>query len=53
MFNPVAIDYNSTISGYTPVGFLNAPAFFNTSASFDPPTPVSTTLLFDLPASSS
>jgi hypothetical protein len=36
MFNPVAINYDSRITGYTPALFLNSPAFYNTSGSWNP-----------------
>jgi hypothetical protein len=36
MFNPIAINYDSRVTGYTPFLFLNSPTFFNTSLSFNP-----------------
>lgn len=36
MFNPVAINYDSRVSGYSINEFLNFPTFFNTSGAFNP-----------------
>jgi hypothetical protein len=36
MFYTSAIDFDSSVTGYTPAQFLNNPTFFNTSGSFDP-----------------
>jgi hypothetical protein len=35
-FTTPAINYNSSVTGYTPLLFLNNPAFFNTSATWNP-----------------
>lgn len=35
-FNPTAINYSSSATGYTIGAFLNNPVFYNTSASFSP-----------------
>lgn len=35
-FNTSSINYNSTLTGYTPALFLNNPTFFNTSGTFNP-----------------
>jgi hypothetical protein len=36
MFDPVAIDFDSRITGYTLNQFLHSPTFYNTQAGFDP-----------------
>ncbi len=45
-FNPAAINYNSSVTGYTPATFLNNPTFFNTSGTFDANGSFNNTVLY-------